>query len=329
MNQMLQLKNYDIAIRAQPEILKLSRKKMNTKVYAQFNKERNILGIDELHKFNVMGHGITVAIIDTGCFPHLDFCAGRNRISKFCDLINKKEKLYDDNGHGTFVAGILGGSGLTANGRFRGVAPKCGMVILKALDRLGETEVSTILDAMQFVHENRNRYNIKVVCMSFGSSVLPKNDPLIKGAESLWNSGVTVVCAGGNDGPDAGSIRSPGASAKIITVGSAKFNELKGFNAADFSSRGPAINNISKPDILAPGVDLTGASNRVNFYTQMSGTSVSTPIVAGTVALLLSRFPYYEPDQIKSVLLHTASSLDCERNTCGRGLVNPYAAVME
>ena len=294
-------------------------------VSALLDKTRAILGIDELHDEGICGQGVTAVVIDTGAYPHLDITLGHKRILKFKDFINNKSVPYDDNGHGTFVAGVLAGNGVVSNGKYGGIAPMANIIVLKALDNLGQTETFTILNAMQWVYENKHRYKIKVVCMSFGSNPLPKNDPLIRGAESLWDSGIAVVCAGGNDGPAPNTIKSPGSSAKIITVGSAKYTDGH-FNVADFSSRGPARNRV-KPDLLAPGVDITGTKNSTDFYTTMSGTSVSTPFVAGVAALLYQKYPHYSPNQIKSLLLHTAIRLPCDPNSCGRGLLNPIDAI--
>ena len=114
--------------------------------------------------------------------------------------------------------------------------------------------------------DNRKKYNIKVVCMSFGSMVLSSNDPLITGAEVLWNNGITVVAAAGNSGPESQTIKSPGASSKIITVGAINDNRKNGkynednFVIADFSSRGPILDNY-KPDLVVPGVDIMGGCN--------------------------------------------------------------------
>ena len=173
---------------------------------------------------------------------------------------------------------------------------------------------------MQWILDNKEHYNIKVVCMSFGSLIQNKTDPLIYGAEILWNNGVVVVSAGGNSGPEPETIMSPGASKKVITVGSLDniYEELK---VADFSSRGPVF-NYYKPDMLLPGVDII--SNKVfakdkKFYTKMSGTSVSTPMVAGIVSLLFKINPNYTPNQIKYMLVNSCVQITGDRNSEGFG----------
>lgn len=290
------------------------------------DKTRKLIEVDKLFKQGIYGQNVTVAVIDTGCYSHLDFLFAKNRIKLFKDFINNKNVMYDDNGHGTFVSGVLASSGISNYKKYCGIAPFCDLVILKALDKNGETQVFTILDAMQWIAENKEKYNIKVVCMSFGSSPLDKNDPLIKGAEVLWDLGIVVVSASGNDGPDGGTVKSPGASPKIITVGSADTStENSEIKVAPFSSRGPCFSFV-KPDLIAPGVDLTSTSNDTNFYTVMSGTSVSTPVVAGVCALLLCKYPFLTPNQIKSVLMRSAIKVCEEPNACGSGIINAFNA---
>ena len=288
------------------------------------DKVRKEINVDCLHREGFLGQNIGVAVIDTGCYPHIDLMLGRNRLKKFVNILDEREEPFDDNGHGTFVSGVLCGSGLYGCGQYRGIAPLCNLISIKALDNKGETQAFNVLSAMQWVYENWRQYNIRVVCMSFGSTPLAKNDPLIAGAKTLWDNGIVVVSAAGNDGPKVSSIVSPGACPSIITVGAVEKTE-KGYVVAPFSSRGPIYDEI-KPDIVAPGVDITSLSTDTNFYTKMSGTSVSTPIVAGVVTLLLSQNNYLTPNQIKNILLKTTIHLPYNRNDCGMGLVNGYQA---
>lgn len=297
------------------------------KLSVLMHRAKTLLGVDKLHKKGIVGSNITVAVIDTGCFSHVDFFVPRNRVLFFKDFINGKKVPYDDNGHGTFVCGVLGGNGVASGKRFCGVATDCNLVVLKALDKLGQTQATTILDAMQWILDNKEKFDIKVVCMSFGSEPLKTNDPLMKGAEVLWDNGICVVAASGNDGPEFGTIKSPGASPKIITVGSADDAHKKdSISVAPFSSRGPAFSFV-KPDLIAPGVDITATTNNLNFYGKMSGTSVSTPMVAGTCALLLSEYGFLSPNQVKNILLNSAHKIDCDKNECGFGFLDAFKSV--
>ena len=268
----------------------------------------------------------SIAIIDTGIFTHIDFVLGRNRIVKFVDLVNKKTMPYDDNGHGTFVAGLVGANDVIYGGYYDGVDKGANLIIIKALNDMGEGDSLKILEAMQYVLDNKEKLNIGVVCMSFGSVPLGQNDPLVLGSEVLWNNGIVVVAAAGNNGPEIETIKSPGSSSKVITVGAMdddRNNEFRDMKVADFSSRGPSFNRY-KPDIIVSGVDVVSTARfdvDNTFYTTMSGTSVSTPIVAG-VALKLLKHKTYSPDQIKKKLLLAATPIIYDRNAEGFGLLD-------
>lgn len=313
---------------SQKEILSLSNVKVvdyiaslsmaNSLMYVS----KQILSLDGL---NIYGEGVGVAFIDTGVSCHCDFLIGKNRICDFVDFVNGKKQEYDDNGHGTFVCGVCSGNGCLSNFRYSGVAPKTNIFALKALDNKGEASANKILDAMQWVYEHHKEKNIKVVCMSFGSEPLGKSDPIMLGAEALWDEGIVVVAAAGNSGPEYQTIKSPGISSKIITVGgiddnrydSKTFNR-KYFEIADFSSRGPAFRHV-KPEIVAPSVDIISCGTK-NPYTILSGTSVATPMVAGICCLLLEKYPESSPIEIKNMLLKSCQPIGFEMNSEGYGV---------
>lgn len=292
-----------------------------TKVNSLMYRTKEFLHIDNVLKNATDKSLHSVVVIDTGVYPHIDFCLGKNRIIKFVDLINNNDYMYDDNGHGTFVTGVLAGNSIIE--KYSGIDNKCNIIVIKALDNDGETTSIKILQAMQWVLDNASKYNIKVVCMSFGSMLGDKNDPLMFGVEVLWDNGITVVCAGGNSGPELSTIMSPGASKKVITVGS--LDDLnKPLAVADFSSRGP-VGNYYKPDFLVPGVNIVSTNvfsfNR-KFYTKMTGTSVSTPMVAGVVSLLYNINPKYSPDQIKYMLVKSCNRITGNKNSEGFGYLD-------
>jgi len=294
-----------------------------TKVSACINVANKILNTPS----EVKDADFSTVVIDTGVWPHLDFMVPRKKIVKFVDLVNFRSYPYDDNGHGTFVCGALCGGG-TLSPKHKGVDPATNLIVIKALDANGETGANSILSAMQWVYENRKKFKIRLVCMSFGSVALGKNDPLMLGAEKLWDTGIVVVCAAGNSGPKSETIKSPGSSYKIITVGALDDKRLldepqyERFQVADFSSRGP-INNTYKPDVLASGVDIKGLNNSVNpLYTTMSGTSVSTPIVAGLCSRLIKLSPNSSPDRIKKQLIKACNPITFDRNSEGFGWID-------
>lgn len=296
------------------------------RVFAQVDVAKKVMNVQKLQEDGLTGKGVTIAFIDTGICSHLDFVSPKNRILIFKDFVNFKQTPYDDNGHGTFVASVALGNGMCSAKKYAGIAPNANIISLKTLDNNGETGAFTILEAMQWVHENYKKYNIKVVCMSFGSQPMASSDPLTRGAETLWDDGIVVVAAAGNSGPDKESIKSPGVSTKIITVGAlddkrtqtGDFNE-KFFEVADFSSRGPAF-NFYKPDLVASGVNLTCCSNKDDeFYTHMSGTSVATPLIAGLSALIIEKMPTISPVDVKTIILNSCKKINGDRNVEGFG----------
>lgn len=275
----------------------------NSEVQA-LKKEANFMNIDKLTENKYFGQGQTICFIDTGIYPHFDFIFPSNRIVKFVDLVNKKNFPYDDNGHGTFVSGIACGCGIY-NQENCGFAKHAKIITIKALNSKGSSSSNLILDAMEWIYQNHKVYNITVVCMSFGADCLNKTDPLSKGAELLWKSGITIVSAAGNSGPNNNTIKSPGNNPYIITVGALDIDKMQ---ISNFSSRGPTIYG-HKPDLLAPAVNITSCNNKALPYTIMSGTSVATPIIAGICAIIKSKYPQLSNYEIKKFLLSNCRKL--------------------
>jgi serine protease AprX len=247
---------------------------------------------------NLTGKGAVLCVLDTGVSPHLDLCLPKSRIKKFCDLDLGKNYCYDDNGHGTFVAGVALGNGTVSGRKIRGVAPNAELVAVKVISHTGECGAFKILEGMQWVMDNAKKLNIKTVCMSFGSEPLETGDPLKLGAETLVKNGITVVCAAGNSGN--GNLKSPGISPYVITVGAVDGQ----FAEARFSSKGEYY-GIKKPDVYARGVSVKGLAVKSS-YIQMSGTSVSAPYIAGAVCLLHEKYPGLSPADTKSMIIATA-----------------------
>ncbi len=261
------------------------------------------------------GKGIGVCVMDTGLFPHIDFAG---RIWAFCDFVAGRRQPYDDNSHGTHVCGIIGGNGTASGGRIKGIAPECGFIILKVLDGLGNGRKEDVLRAVDWILENRKQYGIRVVNISVGTTCRTKMDHkvLIEGVERLWDQGLVVVAAAGNQGPRPGSVTAPGSSKKIITVGSSDL--LTGSSA--ISGRGPTFECICKPDLVAPGNKIRACAPGPEFpYGIKSGTSMSTPMVSGAVALMLEKNPGLTNVQVKIKLKESARDLGLPKNLQGWG----------
>lgn len=264
------------------------------------------------------GKGVGVALFDTGIYPHMDF---GDRIYAFADFISYRKLPYDDNGHGTCVAGILGGSGAASMGKYKGMAPGCSLIGLKVLDRFGNGNKEDILAAFQWLMNHREEYRIRVVNISVGTTYRTRNDKdvLVRGVEQLWDQGLVVVAAAGNQGPEPGSITAPGCSKKVITVGSSDM--LMGKEG--ISGRGPTFECVCKPDLVAPGRRIMScAAGAGNTYGMKSGTSMSTPMISGAAALALEKDPMLTNVDIKMMLRDSADDLGLPKNQQGWGKFN-------
>ena len=185
--------------------------------------------------------------------------------------------------------------------------------------------------------DNKERYNIRIINLSIGTEDIGTKDPLVRAVEACWDAGIIMVIAAGNNGPKKNSVTSPGISKKVITVGASdddKSVTIWGTSAENFSGRGPTSECIKKPDVVAPGANIISClspSERATLsrekivmknYLKLSGTSMSTPIVAGGIALLLSKFPHMKPDEVKFKLKSSTTNLNCSQNKQGWGLID-------
>ena len=264
------------------------------------------------------GKGIGVCILDTGIYEHIDFTG---RIWAFYDFLAFKRRPYDDNGHGTHVAGLVAGDGTASMGKYRGAAPGCGIIALKVLDRYGTGSQDDVLRALRWIREYRQQYRIRVVNISVGTTCNSKRNHarLLKSVEQLWDEGVVVVTAAGNQGPRPGSITAPGSSKKVITVGSSDL--LEGRSA--ISGRGPTTECVCKPEIVAPGNKIMSCvPGKPYSYGVKSGTSMSTPLVTGAIACALEKNPALTNTDIKTMLMNSAEDMGLPQNLQGWGKFN-------
>jgi len=211
--------------------------------------------IDDL---TTSGKGVSIAILDTGVAPHPDI---KEKIVAFKDFVNDRNEPYDDNGHGTHVSGDAAGTGKLSEGKYKGTAPEANIVGVKVLNKDGGAKISDIIRGIDWVIENRDKYNIRVINMSIGvPSAGYQFDPINKAVERAVKAGIVVVAAAGNEGPKMGTVGgAPGNSPLAITVGALDDRntpEKDDDIIAPFSSRGPTADGIEKPDLVAPGTDI-------------------------------------------------------------------------
>ena len=264
------------------------------------------------------GASIGVAIIDSGIAPNADFAG---RITAFYDFTNGSGGVavapYDDYGHGTHVAGLIGSSGAQSGSAFQGVAPAVRLVGLKVLDSTGAGSTSDVIAALQFVTANKTQLNVQVVNMSLGHPIFAPaaDDPLVQAVQQATAAGLIVVTSAGNVGRNAttgvvgyGGITSPCNAPSAICVGAANTNKTvtrSDDSVAPYSSRGPSwYDGFAKPDVLAPGHKLAsetvvtstlyqslvtsrGQSANGQPLLSLSGTSMAAGVASGVVALVL------------------------------------------
>lgn len=310
----------------------------DVKTSALLNVAVQVVGARIANEAGYTGSGIGIAVLDTGIYPHPDFTHPRNRITAFKDFVRGRTQPYDDNGHGTFVAGVAAGNGYASNGRYAGVAPDADIIGIKVMDERGSGNSSDIVAGMQWAVDNRQQHSIRVMCLSLGARASgSRYDPLAAAVEAVWRQGIVVAVAAGNNGPNRGTITTPGVSASVITVGAVddkRTVDTRDDTVAEFSSRGPALGRLYKPDIMAPGVNLTAANTDKAYtghtragildapYRSMSGTSVATPIAAGAAALMLQKNPQAAPAQVKQAITRSAVKMSAGRLQAGYGILN-------
>jgi len=271
--------------------------------------------------YNLTGKNITIAILDTGVnYNHPDLKDNYIAEGSY-DFVNNDTNPMDDLGHGTHCIGIAVGKGNESNYRYVGVAPDAKFYAFKILDNKGEGNFENYTLAM----DAAVNLGVDIVSLSFGTLSPGKpTDDLCKRADNVSDAGIVVVTAAGNLGDDYKSncITSPGCAQKAICVGATDKND----KIAYFSSRGPVEwdgNYMIKPDVVAPGFNIKSTSINGGYQTK-DGTSMSTPHVAGAVALILQANLNYSPEDVKNKLKDSALNLGYGSTTQGAGRIDLY-----
>jgi len=292
------------------------------------------------------GKGVVIALIDSGIQNNPDF--DRKIVGSYlCKATCKAAPAADDYGHGTHIAGIIGGRGNQSHGLYTGIAPNVKFLALKVLDRTGAGTTSDVLTAIQFATANKGTLGIDIINLSLGHPILEAaaTDPLVQAVEAAVRAGIVVVVSAGNYGtnPETGrtgytGISSPGNAPSAITVGAAKTQGTASRSddrIADYSSRGPSwYDGYEKPDLVAPGQRVisnmsdgglwsknpgwrfTAPAGTSGRWMRLSGTSMSAGMVSGVAALVIeaSRTANpvagaVRPNALKAILEFTATQL--------------------
>jgi serine protease AprX len=288
-----------------------------------------VVGANQVWQAGVTGAGVTIAILDSGLEDSLkglrENSNAQNRILAWQDFYSGGSSPHDRHGHGSHVAGIAASSDLGVDNQWNGIAPDVNLVIGRVLDEQGVGSYEDVIEGIQWVIDNKDLYNIRVLNLSLvGMAKLPYwADPLNLAVMRAWSEGIVVVAAAGNGGPEPMTIGVPGNNPYVITVGA--FTDA--YTPADwsddyitpFSAAGPTLEGFAKPDIVAPGAHMVAPMKTnaylaktykdyrlPNKYFSMGGTSQATAVVSGIAALILSENPSLTPDQVKYRLMHTA-----------------------
>lgn len=318
-----------------------------------------ITGGHKVHDFiGLSGKGVTIAVLDSGVdATHSDLPAGAKvvqNVKLVGDLglagastwVENVPNTDTSSGHGTHVAGTVGGTGEASKNDPRRPRYHDGIAPQSTLVGIGAGEGISILYALMgfdYALANRERYSIDVITNSWGSSnsVYDPSNPINKASYEAYSKGMVVTFAAGNDGPEENTLNPYAIVPWVINVGSG----TKAKDLSNFSSRGVEGDFYKHIDVVAPGSSIisTRAPNTAlpalgpvvdpvdpsytAYYASMSGTSMATPFVAGTTALLLEANPDLSPDQIEDILMNTASPMNYPYHVVGGGYINVLAAV--
>ncbi|KON88000.1 hypothetical protein AF332_14990 [Sporosarcina globispora] len=302
-----------ITKQAQPDLTEGIKKIwLDKPVYVLLDKSVPQIGAPTAWASGYDGKGVKVAVLDTGIDPnHPDFKNSNNEyIVKEAKSFIEGQDFVDHHGHGTHVASTIAGSGAASGGKNKGVAPAAELLVGKVLSNEGSGDTSGIIAAMEWAVQEK----ADIVSMSLGSDTPSDGtDPLSQAVNNLSEASNTLfVIAASNAGPKKNTIGVPGVAEKALTVGAVDKSPQEFL--ANFSSRGPVINNFRvKPEITAPGVGIVAARAAGTTmgtpidanYTSANGTSMATPHVAGAAAILKQRHPDWTGDHIKQVLAGT------------------------
>jgi serine protease AprX len=281
------------------------------------------------------GEGVGVAVIDTGIagdMPDFRRSAADRRSRVIATAVTNPcaREATDNYGHGTHVAGLIAGNGLNlrqedpAYGKHMGIAPEANLISVKVADEDGSTTVLDVIYGLQFAVDRKDELGIRVINLSLSSTVAEsyRTDPLDAAVEQAWFSGLVVIAAAGNEGSSGDAVDyAPANDPYVITAGAVEDRGTRTIaddKLASWSSRGTTQDGIKKPNVLAPGVSLTATVPPGGYlqklcrecvtdyrYFTMSGTSMSSAVVSGVVALLLEEHPEWTPNQVKGALAST------------------------
>lgn len=291
------------------------------------------------NKSSFSGKGVCIGLVDSGVYPHTDLLQPSNRIAGFTDILNELSYPYDDNGHGTAIAGIISGSGMSSNAMYKGIAPNSNIYCYKAFDKLGKGYASDILFSIEELLKKSDEFNIRVLCLPF--ELLTHNKFIVDCFRSVFdyakNKNIIVVVPSGSNSSKDGTIMGIAALENCITVGGidTSTSVVKPYT---YSSCGP-YKKLLKPNfsaacsnIMVLNSDISYISEKNGFkvyppklpvsYKTYSGTSISAAFISGVCALIIEKNSSLTFNDVYSLLKVCAEEEDFSKNVQGEGSIN-------
>ncbi|MGH4122774.1 MAG: S8 family serine peptidase [Clostridium sp.] len=295
-------------------------------------------GISFQTNYDLTGKGIGVGLVDSGVYPHVDLLNPTNSIKKFVDFVNNLNYPYDDNGHGTFMSGLICGSGSGSKGMYKGVAKDSHLYVIKAFDKLGKGFISDILFSLETLIVESSDFNIKIICLPF--ETLETDEFILSLFSKLFDlaisKGLVVIVPSGSNKSIKSSIRGIATLNNCITVGG--YDNTFSTKIYEYSSCGP-FKKQDKPNLISACVDICSLISDTKFisekngvklypphitnlYTTYTGTSCSAAFISGICALLYENNKNLCFKDTLALLKISSNLLNFPKYMQGSGIIN-------
>jgi hypothetical protein len=295
-------------------------------------------GVSFQSNYDLTGKGVGIGIIDSGVYPHCDLLNPTNKIRKFIDVVNNLNYPYDDNGHGTFISGLICGSGYGSKGMNKGIAKNSHIYMIKAFNKLGKGFISDILFSLETLINDSNDFNIKIILLPF--ETMETNEFVLSLFSKLFDlaisKGLVVIVPSGSNKSIKSSIRGIATLKSCITIGG--YDSIDVPKIYEYSSCGP-FQKLDKPNLIAACVDICSClsdkdfiseKNGVklyphhitNLYTNYTGTSCSAAYISGICALLYENNKDLCFKDILALLKVSSSLINSPKYMQGSGIIN-------
>ena len=287
-------------------------------------------------QFNWKRH--SVALIDSGTYPHPDIETPNNKVKNFIDLIRGYKYPYDDNGHGTFMSGLICGSGYSSKGMYKGLAENSSLYVIKAFNSIGRAYISDLLYAITLIIDDYEKYNIRVACLPFEIMEYdPYNMKIFSQLfDELISLGIIPVVPTGSLGNLEGTITGVAALDNCITEGLRHYR-FPNTTLSLFFQR--PCRKSNKPNFAAACVDICSLNSNPNYiperngiklyphkleklYTTYTGTSCAAAYISSIVAMLIENNSDLTFKDICSLLKVASTRIDESPWLQGEGIID-------